>query len=131
MLRAASWSATLTPIPPYAILIRVESFYREFGERVRRARGERFSQAELARRIGMSRGSIANIEVGRQRVPLHVLTVLARELDVEPASLLPSGDTDPNDVVPADRLRRLLPEDQTALQKVVRRAREEREVYGG
>lgn len=109
----------------------VESFYQEFGERVRRARGERFSQAELARRIGMSRGSIANIEVGRQRVPLHVLTILARELGVEPASLLPVGDTAPNDVVPADRLRRLLPEDQTALQKVVRRAREEREVYGG
>lgn len=109
----------------------MESFYREFGERVRRARGERFSQAELARRIGMSRGSVANIEVGRQRIPLHVLTVLARELDVDPSSLLPVGNTDPNDVVPADRLRRLLPEDQNALQKVVRRAREERGVYGG
>ena len=124
-------SARLTPIRAWVILVRVESFYRGFGERVRRARGERFSQAELARQIGMSRGSIANIEAGHQRVPLHVLTVLARELSVEPASLLPVGDTDPNDVVPADRLRRLLPEDQTALQKVVRRAREEREVHGG
>jgi transcriptional regulator with XRE-family HTH domain len=127
----SSVSARLTPIRACVILVRVESFYREFGERVRRARGERFSQAELARRIGMSRGSIANIEAGNQRVPLHVLTVLARELSVEPVSLLPLGDTDPNDVVPADRLRRLLPEDQTTLQKVVRRAREQREAYGG
>jgi transcriptional regulator with XRE-family HTH domain len=113
------------------MLVYVESFYREFGERVRRARGERFSQAELARRIGMSRGSIANIEVGRQRIPLHLLIVLARELDVEPASLLPVGDASSTDVVPADRLRRLRPEDQRALQKVVRRAREERGVYDG
>jgi len=109
----------------------VESFYREFGERVRRARGERFSQAELARRIGMSRGSIANIEVGRQRIPLHLLAVLARELDVGPESLLPIGDPSSSEVVPADRLHRLLPEDQTTLQKVVRRAREERGVHHG
>jgi transcriptional regulator with XRE-family HTH domain len=113
------------------MLIGVESFYREFGERVRRARGERFSQAALARRIGMSRGSIANIEVGRQRIPLHLLTVLARELGVEPGSLLPVGGPSSTDVVPADRLQSLLPRDRTALQKVVRRAREERGAYDG
>jgi transcriptional regulator with XRE-family HTH domain len=109
----------------------VEAFYREFGERVRRARGERFSQAELARRIGMSRGSIANIEVGRQRVPLHMVIVLARELGVDPVSLLPTDTTGDADVVPADRLQRLRPEERAAIEKVVRRARVEREVIDG
>src|SRR4051812_45072414 len=90
----------------------MESFYREFGELVRRARGDRVSQADLARRVGMSRGSIANIEVGRQRIPLHLLVVLARELDVDPVSLLPAALTAEAELVPADRLERLRPEDR-------------------
>src|SRR6188768_2788041 len=101
----------------------MESFYREFGARVRRARGDRLSQADLARRVGMSRGSIANIELGRQRIPLHLLLVLARELDLEPASLLPDDVAGETEVVPPDRLQRLRPEDRAALEKVVRRAR--------
>jgi len=75
----------------------------------------------------MSRGSIANIEAGRQRVPLHMLLVLARELAVKPSDLLPSELSGPGDVVPPDRLRRIHELDASAVQKIVRRAREERE----
>jgi transcriptional regulator with XRE-family HTH domain len=109
----------------------MDSFYEAFGALVRRARGDRMSQADLARRVGMSRGSIANIEVGRQRIPLHMLIVLARELGVEAASLLPDDAAGDADVVPADRLQRLRPEERAAIEKVVRRAREEREVNDG
>ena len=52
---------------------------------VRAARGETPSaRAQLARQVGMSRGSIANIETGHQHVPLHMILVLARELGVDP-----------------------------------------------
>jgi hypothetical protein len=84
---------------------------------------------EAARREGGA-GAVAR-RYGIEDLGRLALVVLARELDVDPVSLLPVGDADPNDVIPAERLRRLLPEDQAALQKVVRRAREEREAYGG
>ena len=63
-------------------------FYREFGRRIRLARGKQ-SQGALASRVGISRGSISNIEAGRQHVPLHLLAVLAKALGVPQISLLP------------------------------------------
>ena len=111
----------------------MENFYRVFGERVRhvrQAQREPLSQAQLARQMGMSRGSIANIEAGNQRIPLHVLLVLARELEVEPEDLIPRDLTGPKDVVPPDHLRRLHALDVTAVERVVRRAREQRGAPG-
>jgi transcriptional regulator with XRE-family HTH domain len=105
----------------------VDAFYRAFGERVRQTREGRLSQAQLARQMRLSRGSIANIEAGRQRIPLHVLLVLARELGVEPEALIPRELAGPDDVVPPDRLRRLHALDIDDVQRVVRRGREERE----
>jgi transcriptional regulator with XRE-family HTH domain len=65
----------------------IRMFYEDFGEQVRLARGS-LSQAELGRRIGLSRGSVSNIEAGRQRVPLHILPILARALQVDPLDLI-------------------------------------------
>jgi transcriptional regulator with XRE-family HTH domain len=49
-------------------------FDREVGLRLARARKDRgITQEELARRIGLPRPSYANIESGRQRVPLDVV----------------------------------------------------------
>jgi transcriptional regulator with XRE-family HTH domain len=50
----------------------------------------KLSQAELARRVKMSRGSIANIESGRQHPPLETLWVIAGALGLEPRQLIPS-----------------------------------------
>lgn len=107
------------------MLTGVEAFYLAFGERVRRARQGRFSQAQLARKMRMSRGSIANIETGRQRIPLHVLLMLARELGVEPIALIPTDLSGPEDLVPPDRLRGLHALDVSAVETVMRRAREQ------
>src|SRR5437899_1560593 len=65
--------------------------YEELGRRVRRARETAgLSQAELAQRIGMSRTSVTNIELGTQRVPLHVVFDLASALDTSVNRLLPT-----------------------------------------
>lgn len=63
------------------------AFYEDFGERVRRVRGS-MSQAALGARVGLSRGSVSNIEAGRQHVPLHMLPRFARALGVDHADLI-------------------------------------------
>jgi transcriptional regulator with XRE-family HTH domain len=74
-------------------------FDREVGLRLQRARKERgITQAELAKRIGLPRPSYANIESGRQRVPLDVVWRAAIVLDLSIAALVPEplpGRTDP------------------------------------
>ncbi len=65
-------------------------FDREVGLRLQRARKERgITQAELAKRIGLPRPSYANIESGRQRVPLDVVWRAAIVLDLPIAALVP------------------------------------------
>ena len=72
-------------------------FDREVGLRLQRARRERgITQEELARRIGLPRASYANIESGRQRVPLDVVwraaIVLERPMSaLAPEPLAPRG----------------------------------------
>lgn len=66
-------------------------FYRDFGARVRAARGDAITQQELARRVGLSRSSVANVERGAQRVAIHMISVFADALGVPAEALLPSG----------------------------------------
>jgi transcriptional regulator with XRE-family HTH domain len=109
----------------------VDVFYRAFGDRVRDARRGRYTQTELGRLVGLSRASIANIETGRQHIPLHMLEVFARELAVAPCDLLPAKPIGAQADVPADRLIRLHPEDQDAVQRLVSTARKQRRVSDG
>ena len=66
--------------------------YSRFGQLVRQHR-ERLdlNQAEIGSAIGLTRASIANIETGRQRIPLHHLYRLARALKVDVQALLPTS----------------------------------------
>lgn len=64
------------------------AFYAEVGRRIRHARGDR-TQAQLAKALDMTRSSIANLEAGRQRIPLHILVTAAEVLGVPVGSLLP------------------------------------------
>jgi transcriptional regulator with XRE-family HTH domain len=50
-----------------------------------------WSQIQLADTIGLTRSSIANLEAGRQRPPVHVTLLIAQALDVPVDVLLPSG----------------------------------------
>ena len=65
-------------------------FDREVGLRLQRARKERgTTQEELAKRIGLPRPSYANIESGRQRIPLDVVWRAAIVLGVPVGALVP------------------------------------------
>lgn len=67
----------------------INFIYKEFGCRLRDARkAADMTQESLAEQVGLSRTSITNIEKGRQRIPLHVLFLLASAVGVHPATLL-------------------------------------------
>lgn len=64
--------------------------YRFVGSEIRRRRERQGkTQDELALRIGLSRASVANLEAGRQAVPLHHLVEIATALGASAAHLLP------------------------------------------
>jgi transcriptional regulator with XRE-family HTH domain len=72
-----------------------ELLYQLVGENVRTARERltpKMSQARLAEKLGLTRASVANIESGRQRTPLHVLWQIAETLDTELVFLVPRQD---------------------------------------
>jgi transcriptional regulator with XRE-family HTH domain len=76
----------------YAVLTaeRVEGIYDYIGARVRAARIDTsMSQDELGLRVGLTRTSISNIELGHQKVQIHTLYDIATVLGVPLASLLP------------------------------------------
>ena len=84
-----------------------ERFNRELGARIRAARDEaRLTQEALASAVGLSRGSIANIERGDQAPPTYRLTLIAQALKLDLMALLPSADDKESQV---DRLRSQLP----------------------
>lgn len=53
----------------------------------------RLTQAELGERAGLSRSTIANIEVGRQDITITTLLALADALGLAPSLLLPGRVT--------------------------------------
>ena len=57
--------------------------YRELGATIRRRRRAlELTQEQLAGRVGISRGALANIEAGRQQVLLHQVYRFAVALEV-------------------------------------------------
>jgi transcriptional regulator with XRE-family HTH domain len=75
--------------------------YRELGRAIAgRRKHLEFTQQAVAKRAGMSRASLANIEVGRQKVLVHQLYGLAAALSLDsPARLLPVGRLEPKPVL--------------------------------
>lgn len=67
-----------------------DPFYRHIGVTVRAAREELgMTQGELAHLIGLSRTSLTNIELGRQRILVDQLVEIADALHIPVASLIP------------------------------------------
>ena len=79
--------------------------YGCLGAAIRERRRELgLTQADLARRVGISRASLASVETGRQGVLVHRLYVFADKLGVEVESLLPRRE-EAADLRRLDKLR--------------------------
>lgn len=75
-------------------VVQCEPVYVSFGEIVKAKRLERgWTQADLAEKIGLARASIANIEVGRQRVLLSDLFDFASVFGMSPKTLFNALET--------------------------------------
>ncbi len=67
----------------------IEAVYRQFGAKIESLRDALgINQLELSKRVGMSRGSIANIETGRQRILLADVEKFAKAFGTEPKHLM-------------------------------------------
>lgn len=79
------------------------------GERVRRYRRERgWTQAQLARKTGLSRKTISSIELGRERPLERTTRTLAEALGVEQDRLLGLDGQPPLFPLPDQRRMRLI-----------------------
>ena len=68
--------------------------YRRIGGRIRRRRRSlRVLQEDLARKTGLSRGSISNIEAGRQQLYIHHLVAISTALEQDPRDILAPEET--------------------------------------
>lgn len=69
-------------------------FNKELGRRVSRARrAANLTQEQLARELGVARGSIANLERGMQAPSAYKLARIAAGLGCSPQSLIPPLNT--------------------------------------
>ena len=67
----------------------IEPCYRQIGARlesIRKVLG--LTQDEIAKRIGLERTSVVNIEAGRQRILLHQVEAIAEALGTTPKNLM-------------------------------------------
>lgn len=67
-----------------------ETFYADLGQRIREERIRHgLTQKDLADRVDLTRTSVTNIELGRQKLLVHTLVDIAEALNIAPGTLLP------------------------------------------
>lgn len=71
------------PAEPMAISTEERSFFESLGERIARLRREHgITQVQLAEALGVSQQTMQSYEVGRRRIPVSALPVVAQTLSV-------------------------------------------------
>jgi len=69
------------------------TLYRKIGEKIRIQREDQeFSQSQLADSADLTRASLSNIELGKQKVPIHKLYLICNFLNCRISDVLPSDD---------------------------------------
>lgn len=77
-----------------------DDFYSVVGNKIKETRTrEKVTQTELAKTLGLTRSSVANIEAGRQRVQLHGLVQIALVLKVPIGDLIHIPEFDQGSLV--------------------------------
>jgi transcriptional regulator with XRE-family HTH domain len=72
-----------------------DPFYKHIGTTLRRGRESLgLTQGELAQLVGLSRTSLTNIELGRQRILVDQLAELANALHIPFSSLIPERSSE-------------------------------------
>lgn len=67
----------------------IEPIYRLMGAKIEQLRNVLgWSQEDLAKKVGLTRGSIANIEAGKQRILLHDVERFCTAFQTSPRNLL-------------------------------------------
>jgi transcriptional regulator with XRE-family HTH domain len=104
-------------------MVDAENFYKKLGQRIREARNHNgFTQQELAAKVDLTRTSVTNIELGRQKLLVHALVEIADALQVAPAQLLPpASEPAPQSASEPDR-NKILENRPADEQKMVRAA---------
>jgi len=89
--------------------------YKRIGELIKtRRKALKMKQEHLASTLGISRGSLANIETGRQSILVHQLYKFAGALQLSPFDLLPPPA---NEWLGSERTDLPLPNDLKSRQK--------------
>lgn len=71
--------------------MKIEKIYKEIGSRIRLHRKKAgVTQEKFAKRVGISRPALVNMELGRQRIMLHNFKRIANALQIHPQVLLRS-----------------------------------------
>lgn len=81
----------------YSQVMKPEPIYKEIGKLIRaRRRRADMAQEGLARQLGLSRATLANIETGRQRILVHQLYGIAKALGAAVGDFLPADLPEPD-----------------------------------
>jgi transcriptional regulator with XRE-family HTH domain len=76
-------------------IMETDPFYKHIGMTIRRGRESLgMTQGELAHLVGLSRTSLTNIELGRQRILVDQLAELANALHIQFSSLIPERNSE-------------------------------------
>lgn len=100
--------AALTLIDLYAMATSNDEhdFFAGFGERVAQLRKARnITQAQLAQALEVSQQTIQSYEVGRRRIPVSTLRLLAKTLGVSMEELMAEGAHAPKKRGPVSQLQ--------------------------
>lgn len=112
LVGALSWQEVSLPIPESGLNFDRDAFYREIGLRLqflRKAHGKK--QKDMAVALTMPRATYANLERGRQRIPVDALWRAAVVLRVPLDQLVPEPIADGFGSARPDILRYRLPPD--------------------
>lgn len=113
-------------------MIDIEPVYIAIGQRVMQERHKAgWTQHDMACQVGLTRSSVANVELGRQRLMLHQVMAFADVLSIPSAELFGAGIAEHNTDVTKNQLRdeihtlrRRVSELEGVLRLIARRAQE-------